>query len=114
MSAIEAQMANNIAELVRRKPHVQRHGEIMQPNFDFFIAGTNMNVSGLAWLIGIEKGPIRTPPQSALCPHSALNARGTFSAAMQYSLCMSSASDGPTPIAIRRITYSRASKRPAA
>jgi hypothetical protein len=54
-------MANDIANLVRCKAHVHRHGEIMKPNLDFFISGTNVNVSGLVCLIGIEERAIRSP-----------------------------------------------------
>ena len=55
-------MANDIAEFARGKPHIHRHAEIMEPEFDFFVAGTNVNVRGLIPFIGIEERSIWAPP----------------------------------------------------
>jgi hypothetical protein len=54
-------MPNNIAELAGRKPYICCHAEIMKPQLDFFVAGTNVNVRRLVSFIGIEEGTIRTP-----------------------------------------------------
>jgi hypothetical protein len=55
-------MANDIADLVRSKAHICRHREIMNPDFDFPIAGTNVNMGWLVPLIRVEESTIGAPP----------------------------------------------------
>jgi hypothetical protein len=55
-------VANDIAEFMRRKPHIHGRSEIMKPEFGFFAPVTNMHVGRLVSFIGIEESAIRTPP----------------------------------------------------
>src|SRR5581483_746665 len=44
--AIQLQVADNIANLVRRKPGIDSEGNVMQPEFGFFRARADMDVRG--------------------------------------------------------------------
>jgi hypothetical protein len=52
-------VADDIAEFVRGKPHIDCHREIVKPEFDLFAAGTNVDMGGLISFIGIEESAIR-------------------------------------------------------
>jgi hypothetical protein len=54
-------MANDTAEFVSGKPHIDCHGNIMEPELGFFIALANMDVRRLIAFVGIEEGSIGTP-----------------------------------------------------
>jgi hypothetical protein len=51
-------VANDIADFVRGKAHVHRDPEIMNPDFDFLIASTNVNVGRLSPLVRIKESAI--------------------------------------------------------
>jgi hypothetical protein len=60
--AICSYVADDISEFVRGKPHIHGDGQIVKPEFDFFVSGTHVNVRRLVSFIGIEECTIRTPP----------------------------------------------------
>jgi hypothetical protein len=51
--AVGPQMADDIAEFVRREPCVHRYREIVKPEFGFPVAGSNVNVRWFVSFIGI-------------------------------------------------------------
>jgi hypothetical protein len=59
--ALRSQVSNNSAYFVRRESRIDGDRQIMQPDFGFAVAGSNMNVRRLAAFIGIEKCAIGAP-----------------------------------------------------
>ena len=50
------QVADDIAEFVRRKTEVNRYGQIAQPDFGFPVAGPHVDMWRFVALVGLEKG----------------------------------------------------------
>jgi hypothetical protein len=59
--AFTLQVTNNIAKLVRRKPHIHCNRQVVKQKLGFSIVGSNVNVRGFTALVGIEKGAVRPP-----------------------------------------------------
>src|SRR5262245_32036108 len=58
---VQPQMTQNITEFVRRESDVHSDAEVVEPEFGFPLARADMNVGGLAPLVGIEEGAIGPP-----------------------------------------------------
>jgi len=56
-----AQLANDTAELVPAKPYIDRHGEIMEPEFCFLASGADVDVRRFAAFVRVEESPVGTP-----------------------------------------------------
>jgi hypothetical protein len=62
------QVADNIAEFVRRIPGIQRDRKIMQPDLGFFVACTDMDMRRLAGFIGTDPSEEPSASTSTLRP----------------------------------------------
>jgi hypothetical protein len=61
-------MPQDITDFMTRKSGPDRDCDIMQPDLDFFIARTNVNVRRFVAFIGVEKGAVRSPSQNRRHP----------------------------------------------
>ena len=59
---MRSQVPDDIAELVRGKPHIHCHGRIVKPKLEFLVTGTNVDVRGLIPFVRVEEGT-RWPPR---------------------------------------------------
>jgi hypothetical protein len=58
---MQSHVAEDITKLVRGKSGVGRNREVVKPKFSLSVSSANVNMSGLATLIGIEEGPVGSP-----------------------------------------------------
>jgi hypothetical protein len=56
-----AQLANDTAELVRAKPYIDCHGEVVEPKFRFLAPGADVDVRRFAAFVRVS--PVGTPAQ---------------------------------------------------
>src|SRR5262245_47275688 len=66
--AMQSQVPNHIAKLVRRKARIDHDREIMEPELGLPVSGTDVHVGGLTTLVGVEERTVRTPAKD--CWHS--------------------------------------------
>jgi hypothetical protein len=58
-------VADNSADFVGRESRIDRHGEVMQPEFRFEISGPDVDMRRFAALVRIEECAIRSLAQNS-------------------------------------------------
>src|SRR6266487_4387197 len=58
---VSLEVSDNIAKFMGRIPGIQRNRKVVQPDFGFSVARTNVDMRGLIAFVGIEERAIGSP-----------------------------------------------------